>query len=71
MGWGKHGLLVVVGVGMRMLNGVGETWVVGCSWSRYKDVKRGGETWVVGCSWSRYKDVKRGVGNMGCWLYLE
>ena len=51
-----------------MLNGVGETWVVGCSWSMYKNVKWGGETWVVGCSWSRYKDVKRGGGNMGCWL---
>ena len=46
-GVGKHGLLVVVGVGIRMLNGVGETWVVGCSWSRYKDVKRGGGN--MGC----------------------
>ena len=36
-----------VGVGIRMLNRVGETWVVGCSWSRYKDVKRGGGN--MGC----------------------
>ena len=53
---------------MRMLNGVGETWVVGCSWSKYEDVKQCVETWVVGCSWSRYEYVKQGVETWGCWL---
>ena len=30
-----------------MLNGVGETWVVGCSWSKYEDVIKGGGN--MGC----------------------
>ena len=52
-----------------MLNRVGETWIVGCSWSRYEYVlSRVWKHGVVGCSWSRYEDVKQGGGNMDCWL---
>ena len=53
---------------MRMLNRVGETWIVGCSWSRYEYVLSRVWKRVVGCSWSRYEYVKQGVETWGCWL---